>query len=146
MSSPLNEPEDTLFLPTPFSVLWCFSRGKFYIRSAMLHFFVCFSLCLPPSLSRFHSPCSRVQTSCWGSKAGGTPRQGLNSGEPDLRPGLGSEFAACSPGRLGFHLFPLFGSRAVNLLPGSCWACELGPARPGSADGIGSGHLGDPAN
>ena len=41
MSSPFKEPDDTLFLPTPFSRLWCFSRGKFCIKSATLHFFVC---------------------------------------------------------------------------------------------------------
>ena len=91
MSSPFKEPDDTLFLPTPFQ---CFGASLEGSSASCLprytFLFVCFLLCLPPSLSRFHSTYSRVQTSCWGSQSrwDTKARTELWGTWPETRPGF----------------------------------------------------------
>lgn len=83
-----------LFLPTPLSMLWCFSRGKFCFMSELSlpccsYFFSLFATTLQGFqivIRGFLSTRLRYEADGGAPEAGGTPRKRLCRGGPGLTP------------------------------------------------------------
>lgn len=83
-----------LFLPTPLSMLWCFSRGKFCFMSELSlpccsYFFSLFATTFQGFqivIRGFLSTRLRYEADGGAPEAGGTPRKRLCPGGPGLRP------------------------------------------------------------